>query len=90
MIFSLFVEGGAASGGWTVYPPIERVTAGHAGFWNGHDSVVDFHGFVCCELAVGRTELCSDHYQSANEGHVHDTASVDDMGLHGYCDCWVF
>ena len=25
MIFSLFVEGGAASGGWTVYPPLSAL-----------------------------------------------------------------
>ena len=25
MIFSLFVEGGAASGGWTIYPPLSAL-----------------------------------------------------------------
>ena len=69
---------------------VECFATGYAGFWHGHDPVVDFHGAVCCELASGWTKLCSDHHQSANEGHVHDTASIDNLGLHGYSDSRCF
>jgi heme/copper-type cytochrome/quinol oxidase subunit 1 len=60
MIFSLFVEGGAASGGWTVYPPAKCVASGDAWLWLGHDVVVDFHDLVRGELVARRIELHRD------------------------------
>ena len=35
MVFSLFVEGGAASGGWTVYPPLSALPQAMPGSGTG-------------------------------------------------------
>jgi hypothetical protein len=83
MLASLFVEGGPASAGWTIYPPLSslpkrcRVPA-------RDDPLVGEHDAVHRQCAHGRPQLRGHHHEPADQGHEDDADAADDLGALAY------
>jgi cytochrome c oxidase subunit I len=58
MLASLFIEGGPASAGWTIYPSIKCIATSHARFRIRYDALVIEYGYFYCFIFARRYQLC--------------------------------
>ena len=77
---SFFVEGGAAAGGWTSYPPLSALRDAMPGSRLGADPVDRGHGLLHRVLHHGRPQLRDHHPEPAHQGPVPDAHAPHPLG----------
>ncbi len=88
MIASLFVEGGAASGGWTIYPPLQLLPQAAPGSGMGMTLwLISMVLFVASSLLGGLNYIVT-IVNLRTKGHENDPLAIDHLGFLGDCHPW--